>query len=80
MVDEFVGSGRYAAFEFGQVGLAGSKHFFKVGVGSERIDVTAAGKEVNGGVTVLGPGVDRHVRFGDDQYAGDTLGIVTMKD
>ena len=39
----------------------------------------AAGQHVAGGVVVLGPGVDRDVRFGDESQRGHALGVKSVR-
>ena len=44
------------------------------------IEGRAAGENIDRGVVVLGPGVNRDVRFGDDDDAADAVGAEGVED
>jgi len=43
-------------------------------------DRVAAGKKIDSGVAVFGPGVDREMRLLDDHYARNTMWLKGLKD
>lgn len=64
-----------AALHFHRRAILGLETLRHVIVRAPRVDFGAAGVNVDGSKIVFRPGVDREVRFGDDDDAGDAVRV-----
>lgn len=79
MLEEVSGDGQHAALHFNSGHIFGFELFRREIVSPPGIDLCSAGKNVDGRVIVLGPGVDREMRFGDHDDSGNSVRVKGMK-
>ena len=68
-----------SAFELGSEYAGRVKRLRRVFAGKPGVGVVAARLKIHRRVALLGPSVDRDMRFGQNYRSGDALGLETMK-